>query len=412
MGKVKGLVCLKCQKELAPAERAFACPDCRTVLDVQMDLGSLSADFQEKLLRRQDTTIWKWHEFLPVEDLGAIVSLGEGYTPLIQTPALVQATGLDRLYIKNDTLLPSGSMKDRGNAVGISRAKEWEAPVAAVVSTGNAAASVAAYAAAAGMRAVVLVPAAASPMKLLQAALNGAQVIVVEGDFDQVAALYREAAAELGWFDCTSTNPYRLEGKKSYAFEVWEQLDGEVPDWMVHCAATGSGVVGAAKGFRELKGLGWLSRQPRFVAAQAAACAPIVRAFGADADEVAPMDAGPTMAENLRVGKPSSVATRCLLDVKNSGGAAIAVTDDELRAAQALLARTCGIFGELGGVASFAATLKLKAAGKLDADDLVVCTISSHGLKQPEGLSGAFTAPKPIPATLAALREQVQEPAA
>src|SRR5574341_60145 len=215
MRKVRTLVCPNCQRQVSPADRRFSCPDCRMILDVQVDLSHLSADFQGKLLRRQDPTIWKWHEFLPVEDLSCIVSLGEGYTPLLHTEALAAATGLERLYIKNDTLLPTGSLKDRSNAVGISKAKEWGAATAAVVSTGNAAASVAAYAAVAGMQAVVIIPAGTSPQKVAQAAVYGARIIPVEGTYDQVASIYRAAVEEFGWYDCLSSNPYRLEGKKS-----------------------------------------------------------------------------------------------------------------------------------------------------------------------------------------------------
>ena len=409
MGKVRALVCPKCQREVSPAERQFLCPDCRMVLDVQVDLSHLSADFQEKLLRRQDPTIWKWHEFLPIEDLSCVVSLGEGYTPLMHTDALTRATGLTRLYIKNDTLLPTGSLKDRSNAVGISKGKEFGVTTPAVVSTGNAAVSVSAYAAVAGMQAVVIISAGTSPQKVAQIAIYGPRIIPVEGTYDQVASIYRAALEEFGWYDCLSTNPYRLEGKKSYAFETWEQLEGEVPDWMFHCIAGGAGVVAAYKGFRELKGLGWVEKLPRMVVAQADACAPVVRAFEKGADEVTPIEAGETIAESIRVGKPSPMATRALWDVRASGGAAVGVSDDEIRAAQSLLARTAGIFGEPGGVVSVAAALKLRAQGKIQPDDLVVCTVSGHGLKQVGVLDSSRLVSRPIPPKLDALRARLKE---
>lgn len=409
MGKVRALVCPKCQKQVPAAEKQFSCPECHVILDVQVDLNQLSADFQEKLLRRQDSTIWKWHEFMPVEDLSCVVSLGEGGTPLVHTDALAAATGLERLYIKNDTLLPTGSLKDRSNAVGISKAKEWGATTAAVVSTGNAAASVAAYAAVAGMQAVVIIPASTSPQKVAQAAIYGARIIPVEGSFEKAASIYQEALEEFGWYNCLSSNPYRLEGKKSYAFEVWEQLEGEVPDWMIHPTAGGAGVVAAYKGFRELKGLGWAEKLPRMGAAQADACAPVVRAFESGAEAATPVEAGETIAESIRVAKPSGMATRCLLDVRDSGGAAVGVTDDEIRSAQSLVARTAGVFGEPSGVASVAAALKLKAQGKIQADDLVVCTVSGHGLKQVGVLDPARLVSRPIPATLKALRQRMKE---
>jgi len=409
MGKVRALVCPKCQREVSPAERQFLCADCRMVLDVQVDLSHLSADFQEKLLRRQDPTIWKWHEFLPIEDLSCVVSLGEGYTPLMHTDALTRATGLTRLYIKNDTLLPTGSLKDRSNAVGISKGKEFGVTTPAVVSTGNAAVSVSAYAAVAGMQAVVIISAGTSPQKVAQIAIYGPRIIPVEGTYDQVASIYRAALEEFGWYDCLSTNPYRLEGKKSYAFETWEQLEGEVPDWMFHCIAGGAGVVAAYKGFRELKGLGWVEKLPRMVVAQADACAPVVRAFEKGADEVTPVEAGETIAESIRVGKPSPMATRALWDVKASGGAAVGVTDEEIRSAQSLLARTAGIFGEPSGVVSVAAALKLRAQGKIQPDDLVVCTVSGHGLKQVGVLDPSRWVSRPILPKLGALRARLKE---
>jgi len=409
MGKVQTLACPKCHREVSPADRQFACPECRMALDVQVDLSHLSVDFQDRVLRRQDSTIWKWHEFLPVEDLSCIVSLGEGYTPLLHTEGLARATGLERLFIKNDTLLPTGSLKDRSNTVGISKGKEFGITTAAVVSTGNAAVSVAAYASVAGMQAVVIISANTSPQKVAQAAIYGARIIPVEGSFDQVASIYRTAVEEFGWYDCLSSNPYRLEGKKSYAFETWEQLDGEVPDWMCHCTAGGAGVVAAYKGFRELKGLGWVEKLPRMVAAQADACAPVVRAFERGADEVTPVEAGETIAESIRVGKPSALATRALLDVRASGGVAVGVTDDEIRSAQSLLARTTGIFGEPGGVVSAAAALKLKERGVIKADDLVVCTVSGHGLKQIGVLDLGRFVSRPIPPKMDALRARLEE---
>ena len=178
---------------------------------------------------------------------------------------------------------------------------------------------------------------------------------------------------------------------------------------MIHPTAGGAGVVATYKGFRELKGLGWVEKLPRMVAAQADACAPVVRAFEAGAEAVGPVEAGETIAESIRVGKPSGMATRCLLDVRGSGGVAVGVTDDEIRSAQSLVARTAGIFGEPSGVASVAAALKLKAEGKIQADDLVVCTVSGHGLKQVGVLDLTRLVSRPIPATLDALRKRVKE---
>jgi threonine synthase len=180
--------------------------------------------------RSRDRSIWGWFDFFPVADRSSIVSLGEGNTPLIHAARLGEKLGIANLYLKNDTVLPTGSLKDRSNSVGLSVARELGFKTAAVMSTGNAAASVAAYSAAAGIKSVVMVPKGTAPSKIIQARAYGATVIVVDGDFDyEVAKLYKAAIQEFGWYDCLSSNPYRDEGKKSYAYEMAYQLDGRLP---------------------------------------------------------------------------------------------------------------------------------------------------------------------------------------
>ena len=206
----------------------------------------------------RDLSIWRWFDFLPVENRSSIVSLGEGSTPLLAAPRLGARIGIANLYLKNDTVLPTGSLKDRSNSVGISVGKELGFATASVISTGNAAASVAAYAAAAGMQSVVMVPKGTAASKIIQAHAYGATVIVVDGRFDyEVAELYKKAVVEFGWYDCLSSNPYRV-GKKSYAYELVDQLDGAVPDWVIHPTAGGTGIFCMWQGFKEFHTLGWI----------------------------------------------------------------------------------------------------------------------------------------------------------
>ncbi len=335
------------------------------------------------------------------------MSLGEGSTPLVRSEALCRAAGLDRLYIKNDGLLPTGSLKDRSNAVGISKAKEWKVQTTAVVSTGNAAASVAAYSAAAGMRAVVIVPEATAPEKVAQAATYGATIVRFRGSFAEAHAMYRDALKTFGWYDCLSSNPFRCEGKKTYAFETWQDL-GEVPDWTFHPTAGGTGLVATWKGFRELKDLGWTAKLPRTALVQAAAAAPIVRAFERGLQEIQGIIPGETVAESIRVGSPSSMAWRGLQAVRESGGRCVAVTDEEILQAQALLAQKAGILGEPTGAASLAGAIQLRQQGIVRPDDLVVCMMTGHGLKQPAALAHHFRLPDPIEPSLAALERLVR----
>lgn len=384
MGKVKGLECPRCFKMYG--EGPFQCVLCQVVLEVILDLSNLGNEQLHEIRRRRDPTIWKWWEFYPIEDRSKVVSLGEGYTPLLRSERLSAEVGIDRLYLKNDTLLPTGSLKDRSNAVGLSKARELGAKVAAVASTGNAAASVAAYAAAAGLSCVVLVPEGTAPAKLVQAASYGAAVVEVRGDYDQVARLYRRAVEAFGWYDCLSTNPYRNEGKKSYAYELFDQLDGEVPDWIIHPTAGGLGVFAIWKGYHELFKLGGVHRLPKLVAAQAEAAAPIVAAFERGVEEIEPVVPRETVAESIKVGYPKSMGWRALKVMRESGGTAIALSDEELLNAQALLGRLAGLFAEPAGAASLAAALKLRKEGVIAQGDLVVCTITGHGLKQPEAV--------------------------
>lgn len=406
MGIVKGFRCAKCGTEYPAERRTFACDACGIVLEVQMDFAGVGGK-RDEILARKDRRIWRWGEFLPIADPAHIVSLGEGSTPLVRSEALCRAAGLERLYIKNDGLLPTGSLKDRSNSVGISKAKEWKVEICAVVSTGNAAASVSAYSAAAGMRAVVIVPEATAPEKVAQAATYGATIVRFRGSFEEAHGMYREALKAFGWYDCLSSNPFRLEGKKTYALETWQDL-GEVPDWTFHPTSGGTGLAATWKGFRELRDLGWTAKLPRAVLVQAAAAAPIVTAFEKGLQEIPAVVAGETVAESIKVGRPSSMAWRALKAVRESGGHCVAVTDDEILQAQALLAQKAGILGEPTGAASLAAAIKLRRQDIVRPDDLVVCMMTGHGLKQPSALAHHFRLPEPIQPTLAALERLVR----
>jgi threonine synthase len=375
---------------------------------VNVDIGHLTrADF-DVIRKSRDRSIWRWFEFFPVMGRSSIVSLGEGDTPLIHARRLGALLDIPNLYLKNDTLLPTGSLKDRSNSVAISVAQELGFSTAAVMSTGNAAASVAAYAAAAGMKSVVIVPAGTASSKIIQARAHGATVIVVQGSFDnEVAQLYRAAVEKFGWYDCLSSNPYRV-GKKSYAYEIVDQLDGEVPDWVVHPTAGGAGIHFMWQGFRELVSLGWTHRLPKLVAAQSAMAAPITLAFEKGFAEIVPLVAAETIAESIQVGNPASLGWRALRAVRESSGMAAAFNDEEILEAQSLTATLAGIFAEPAAATSLAAARKLRAAGVIKQQDLVVCNVTGHGLKQPEVIRIPEDELKPIAPDLAALQEQLR----
>jgi threonine synthase len=407
MGILNSLRCPKCGHEAVP-RTVFQCAECRSVLEIQLKIDHLTRGDFEAMRRSRDRSIWRWFDFFPLEKRSSIVSLGEGDTPLIHARRLGEKIGVANLYLKNDTVLPTGSLKDRSNSVGISVAREWGFKTAAVMSTGNAAASVAAYAAAAGIESIVMVPKGTAPSKIVQARAYGARVIVVDGNFDnEVAKLYKAALSEFGWYDCLSSNPYRDEGKKSYAYEMVDQMDGRVPDWVIHPTAGGTGIYAMWKGYKELLSLGWIERAPKLVAAQSEAAAPIVAAFKKGSTKVEAVVARETIAESIQVGNPVSLGWRALASLRESGGTAVALSDREILEGQVVLARLSGVFAEPAAATSIAAAKKLRDRGVIDRDDIVVCNLTGHGLKQPDSIQVSDTEFAPLAPTLNALREKI-----
>lgn len=410
MGKLIELRCPQCAV-VSPSKIEFRCRACNAILEAVVAIDHLRLDDFTRMRQSRDLSIWRWFDFFPVQDRASIVSLGEGSTPLLHARRLGEAIGVANLYLKNDTVLPTGSLKDRSNSVGMSVGKELGYATASVISTGNAAASVAAYAAAAGMNSVVMVPKGTAASKIIQAHAYGATVIVVDGRFDyEVAELYKNAVSEFGWYDCVSTNPYRV-GKKSYAYELVDQLDGKTPDWVIHPTAGGTGIVCMWQGFNEFLALDWIKRAPKLVAAQSEAAAPLVAAMARGSATFTPVDARATVAESIQVGNPSSLGNRALDALRESQGTAVALSDDEILAAQSLTARLAGIFAEPAAATSVAAAKQMRQRGLIGGDEIVVCNLTGHGLKQPKAIQFTPDRFAAIAPTLAALREQLRKPA-
>ncbi len=409
MGQIKSIFCPRCGRACESTQYQESCGSCGSVLEMAMDLSGLGPGQRDTLLAAPERGLFRWWPFLPLADRASVVSLGEGDTPLLPAGRLGERLGFGRLYLKNDTVLPTGSLKDRSNAIGVSKAVELGVPLVAVVSTGNAAASVSAYAAAAGLRSVIMLPEETAPGKVAQAAAHGAEIVAVKGDFDRTAKLFATAVREFGWYASMSNNPYRNEGKKSYAYELWAQLGREAPQWLIHPTAGGLGLVATWKGFNELYALGWVDRLPRMVAAQASACAPIVEAYRSGSADVRPVSAKETIAESIRVGYPKSLGWRALRDIRASGGTATALDEPEIREAWALLARHAGIYAEPAGAISLAAAARLRQEGAIGPRDLTVCVITGHGLKQPEIQGLAAPLPPAIEPNLESLRRRLNQ---
>jgi threonine synthase len=341
---------------------------------VRYDLAAVGRALARADLARRPATIWRYRELLPVESDENVVSLGEGTTPLVECPRLARVLGLERLWIKDESRLPTGSFKARGLCLAVSRARELGVRRVAIPTAGNAGGALAAYAARAGLEAFVFMPSDTPLANRGEAALFGARAFLVDGLITDCAALVQAGSARMGWFDLsTLKEPYRLEGKKTMGFELAEQLEWELPDAILYPTGGGTGLVGMDKAFAELEQLGWLAdrRRPRFYSVQSDGCAPLVRAFERGERFAPPFPAPHTVASGLRV--PRALADFLILDaVRRSGGACVAAREEELlpwmRRASAL--EGLGLCPETA--ACLVALRELVRAGTIRADERVV----------------------------------------
>jgi threonine synthase len=384
---VEGLRCRECGRAY-PAEALHACEWCFGPLEVVYDYAAIRSAVSRDAIRSGPLSIWRYADLLPAGAEGA-VSLGAGYTPLVRADRLAAELGLGELWIKNDTLNPTGSFKDRVVSVALTKAQELGFKVAACASTGNLANSVAAHAAQAGMESVVFIPADLEPAKVVTTAVFGGRLIAVDGTYDDVNRLCAELAGEYPTWAFVNVNvrTYYAEGSRTLAFEVAEQLGWQAPDHVVVPVASGSQLTKVAKGFRELFAVGLLDEEPhvRISGAQANGCSPIATAFAAGLDVVRPVKPD-TIAKSLAIGNPAD-GLYALDTVRESGGAFGSVSDDEIIAAIRLLARTEGIFAETAGGVTIATLAKLAASGVVRPDERVVAYVTGNGLKTVEAVA-------------------------
>jgi threonine synthase len=360
---------------------------CGSPLLARYDLAALARSTSFDAMTARPPTLWRYRELLPVRAEEHVVSLGEGMTPLTPLPRLGARLGVPRLAMKDEGLVPTGSFKARGAAVGVSRARELGIERVAMPTNGNAGAAWSTYAARAGMRALVVMPVDAPDITRRECAAAGAELYLVDGligDAGKIVAA-EVAGGDGGWFDVsTLKEPYRLEGKKTMGIELFEQLGRRVPDVIVYPTGGGVGLIGIHKALGELRELGWLDGPlPRLVAAQASGCAPIARAFERGERTAEPWPDAHTVAFGINVASPLG-ATLMLDAIADTGGCAVAVDDDELLAALAETARLEGAFICPEGAAGVAAIGRLRAGGWIDEGDEVVLLNTGAGLKYPE----------------------------
>jgi threonine synthase len=399
---VEGLRCRECGRAY-PAEALHVCEFCFGPLEVVYDFDRIARTVSRECIAAGPPTIWRYGDLLPA-DASSPVDLGAGFTPLVRADRLGPALGLPDLWLKNDTLNPTGSFKDRVVSVALTRARELGFKVAACASTGNLANSVAAHAAFAGMESYVVIPADLEPAKVVTTGVYGGHVIAVKGSYDDVNRLCAELTAEHpSWaFVNVNIRTYYAEGSKTLAFEVAEQLGWQAPDHVVVPVGSGSQLTKVHQGFAELGRVGLLeeAKAVRVSGAQAAGCAPVATAFAEGADHIRPVRPR-TIAKSLAIGNPAD-GWYALSAVRSSGGAMAAVTDEEIVEGIRLLARTEGIFAETAGGVTVAALSKLAREGVVRPDERVVAYITGHGLKTTDAVAEGAEPEAVIEPTLAA----------
>lgn len=382
MTNLSHLECSGCGRTYDVALRNL-CPDCGRPLLARYGLDRVRG---EDLLPRDD--LWRYLPLLPLDSLDRAFPLGEGGTPLLRCRTLEKTVGVRELYVKDESANPTGTFKARGMAVAVPMAKALGATKVAVPSAGNAGSAMAAYAAKAGLEGLVVMP-RDTPLEIVrESASFPARTFFVDGLITDAAAIVREACEKLGYFlMATLQEPYRVEGKKTMGFELWEQMGG-FPDWVVFPTGGGTGVVGLWKAFEELRALGWSEGPPPKIAfVQASGCAPLVRAFEEGKEEAKEWKDAKTIAPGLRV--PKAIADRLVLKAtRTSGGRGVAVTDEAMIAATSEFARAEGIHACFEGGATLAALKALVADGLVKADERVVLFNTGTGLKNPRAATG------------------------
>lgn len=379
MKNVRHAKCVKCGKLYEATPNLTNC-SCGGILDIVYDYDYIKANLtKKKLAARRDNSMWRYRELLPVEEDTPNTPLRVGWSPLYEADRLAKQLGIKKLYVKDDGINPTASLKDRASAMAVAKAREAGAEVIACSSTGNAASSLAGNAAAAGLKTYIFVPSRAPKGKVAQLMTFGATVISVQGSYEDTFELSKQAIDRWGWYNRNAAiNPYLSEGKKTVALEIMEQLDWQVPDYIAISVGDGCTIAGLWKGLKDLHAIGFIDRLPRLISAQAEGCCPLNRAIETG-EPWHPMEEN-TLADSIAVGVPRN-ADKALMAIRESNGVTVNVSDEEIMAAQKLLGRTCGVFGEPAGVTGAAGLKKLCEEGRIEPDATVVSVVTGNGLK-------------------------------
>jgi threonine synthase len=372
------LECVECGNRFDSDPKLFFCPKCNSLLQLFATKNFLAEElFDNEFVERR---VWRYRRTLPVSLGAEPVTLNEGGTPLVKSVHIADEIGAEKLYVKAEGENPTGSFKDRGMTVAVTRAKESGAKTLVCASTGNTAASLAAYAARSGLKAAVVLPAGkVASGKLVQAYVHGVHLIRVGGNFDKALGMTMDLVSENSeLYLVNSVNPYRIEGQKTVSYELFEQLGRTVPDYVVLPVGNAGNISAVWKGFKELQSWGVTQRLPKLIGVQAAGAAPIVEMIVSGRSQIKPWSSPATIASAISIGNPASWK-KALAAIKESGGTAIAVSDKEIVQARMDLASKEGLFVENASAAPVAALRRLRRT--LDKGSVVVCIATGHGLK-------------------------------
>jgi threonine synthase len=398
--------CINCNSEYNIDEIIYFCKKCGDLLEIEYDQNELDRAPKENEWRNAPLSVWRYRLFMPVKDSSKIVTLNEGGTGLHLCQRLAKQLGIRQLYVKNEGENPTGSFKDRGMTVGVTKAVELGAKSVICASTGNTSASLAAYAAKAGLQCSVLIPAGKIAYgKLSQAMIYGAKVIQVRGNFDQALNMVLKLSEKhRNIYLLNSINPFRIEGQKSLGFEICDQLNQQAPDRVVVPVGNAGNIGAIWKGFKEFHDSNFVNSLPKMTGIQADRAAPIATAIKNGNDTIVPVAEPETVATAIRIGAPVSWK-KAMNAIKESHGTAETVTDAEILDAQKTLARVEGLFVEPASASSIAGLKKLIENGEIDRDEIVVCVTTGHGLKDPDTAISMSEEPIEVDAEIEALEK-------
>ena len=391
------LKCIECGREAD--ENSYTC-NCGGLLDVVLDLDKVEVGFK---LDGENLSVWKYKDLLPIKTKP--ITLKEGGTPLYRAKKLEEELGIKEVYIKHEGLNPSGSFKDRGMTVGVTKALELRKKAVACASTGNTSASIAMYAAKAGLKAYVLLPAGKVALgKVAQALMHGAKVIGIKGNFDVALKLVREVCQVEDFYLLNSVNPFRLEGQKTIAYEIVDEIG--VPDRIILPVGNAGNISAIYKGFKEFKLLDLIDKVPKMCGVQAEGASPLYNAFVKKKNEIEPVTSPETIATAIRIGNPVN-AKKALRAVYDSKGLVEAVSDERIVEAQKFLAAKEGIGVEPASAASVAGLIKLAGREEIDKDEKIVCIVTGNLLKDPETVIKVCGEPLTVEPNLKLIREVI-----